>query len=206
MIMGRSLAFLAAVVLAGSFFVAVIGCQQISRVPVGQAANSATAMQHTPSKNVAENGARRPTRESLPFFCGANSEDIVLNAEVEGRTLVVTLENKTGNDVIFWELGNMWGDGSFYLVLQDRETKEIVVSQYGQKVYGRPLVSDIQLIRSGTKVEFRIDLDHGWNQDKAMRDDRYQLKSLILSSEINEKTIWSEVFLDRLYFHFPSEE
>ncbi len=101
----------------------------------------------------------------------------------------------------------MSGDGSFYLILQNRETKKIVVSQYGRKLYGKTPVNETQLIRNGTKVEFRIDIyDRGWSGYKAMRDEKYQLKSLILSSEITERSISSGVFLDRLYFHFPSKE
>jgi len=135
------------------------------------------------------------------------TECLVATAKLVDRTLVILLENNSDEDICFWELGNMWGDGSFYLLLRNRDTSKIVVARFGQTVYGRSQPST-QLIRKGNAAEFRIDLDSSaWGEAASiMNDARYQIETLIVSSKINDETISSGVFLDRLIYDFPSKE
>jgi hypothetical protein len=141
------------------------------------------------------------------FFSSSQSNGKELKARVEGRTLVVTLQNNTDSEIWFWERGNYWGDSSFHLVLQNRETKKFLILQYDNLIYGRHQ-PDTQQILKGNNAEFRFDLDcHGWGKDRdALRDGNYDIKSVILSSEISNISLSSGVFLDRVRFDFPNKE
>lgn len=132
-----------------------------------------------------------------------DSDGKALFARVEQQTLVVTLENKSDNDIVFWELGGMWGDGSFYLVLRNRETKKILIVQYGRAMYGRPVGQ--QVIKKGDKAEFRIDLNcHRWGDGReALNDTSNEIETVFLSPPIAEVSIRSGVFMDRLRYDFP---
>lgn len=130
-----------------------------------------------------------------------------LEARIEGRTLVATLENHTDSEVWYWKRGNYWGDSSFHLVLHNQENRTFLVLKYDNLIYGRHQ-PDTQRILKGNKAEYRFDLDcHGWGEDrKALRDDKYVIASVIMSSEISHESLSSGVFLDRVRFDFPNTQ
>jgi hypothetical protein len=141
----------------------------------------------------------------LAFFqCSfsLSQDDCCMTAKVDGDTLVINCTNKSGKDLVFWELGNMWGDSSFYLVLKNRETAECVVCNYGHSVYGRH-IPEVQLVKDGKIVEYRINLrDRKWSDSKALADTRFQIKTVIISPAIDEEAIANGVLLKRLQYQF----
>ncbi len=130
--------------------------------------------------------------------------DRYLTARIEDRTLIVTLVNKTNLGIHVWELGNMWGDSSFYLLLRHSEDKsKIVIANYGHAVYGRHQ-QETRTIPANSASEFRLDLDsHGWGDSSwALKDEHYKIEAVILNSSICEDAIRSEILLDRLGYEF----
>ena len=140
-----------------------------------------------------------------PVITDPNRERAHITAKIENQTLVVTLKNDGDADLVFWKPGNLWGDSSFYLVLQNRESKKYVVCRYGHAMYlrNRP---ETQLVPKGSEVKFRIELnDRAWSDHEKILDERYQIVSVYVSAGISEKSISNGVFTGCMYYRFRNK-
>ncbi len=134
--------------------------------------------------------------------CLFGQNDLSMVARIDGASLSVVCTNNTGRDLTLFKPGSIWGDGQFYLVLNNTETGELFVSRYGQRVYGRH-VPMTQLVPNKQSVEFRFDLrDRGWSHFDSLQNSRFEVESVMMSPDIDEEAISRDVFLDRLCYRF----